>query len=635
VIGALAALVAVASALESTAGRPPARPRATEHDAAEAVRRLVPEVAALRGLPPGRSLGVRVLGHAAMASTWEALQARRARPGEAEAERALEIAFGFVPSARPGPAGAAVADGVARGFYDSDSRTLYLERERDGAIVVPVAAHEIVHALQAERHGPAALWTVACDDERLARAAAIEGDARLVELLEVARLTGRPAEALLAEAREHDRFPGESLLRDASPALHATWRTRARTRFPYDAGLDFVHELYRAGGFALVDRMLSRPPLSTSEVLHPQRYLDGHGAAPLAVPVAPAGFHVVASGRLGELGIRTLFAQLLDDPEAPASVAAGWAGDAYAVVAGGGGRLGLRWSTAWDGVEEARRFEAALAALSAWWRLLRGSAGGPGSPLADGSPLVRRDGRRVVVVRGLGAVDPASLAASLLDVAERPPAPSPPLPGVLLAAPLDGSALAPSARGLLGPGGWQSDRLALRASVPRGFRASTRTDHELLVERDAPWVTVGMLNHLEPPHLADDQLLATTVAHLVSAAGGRPGAGTLRHEPVRLAGLDGRALAWGADDSGLAVRVVLVPVCGGRSAWQLIELWQEAGGQQALAEWERSFRRTADRAPACDAGAGDDAAANRPPEPDDHAGRGDHADHEERAPPPM
>jgi hypothetical protein len=176
---------------------------------------------------------------------------------------------------------------------------------------------------------------------------------------------------------------------------------RAEALFPFVAGLRFVEDLHRRGGFGLVNAAFSRPPISTEQVLHPERYLADDMPVEIVAPSPPSGFAPVMSGTLGELGIRVLLKGL-----APSGtiVGEGWGGDAYSIVESPGKQTVLLWSTAWDTIADADKF---VTQLDARWRP-RWDA-----PDALKDYSIKQKGKRVVAVRGLPASECDALVTHL------------------------------------------------------------------------------------------------------------------------------------------------------------------------------------------------------------------------------
>src|SRR3989449_4189671 len=111
-------------------------------------------------------------------------------------------------------------------------------------------------------------------------------------------------------------------------------------------------------------------PVSTSQILHPDRYVSGDKPRPLAFG-SPGSDSVRYEDGLGEFEIRLLFEQLLGDERAAALLASGWAGDRYLVVTARGDDV-LVWYTLWEDRASAARFFKGLG--RAW---ARRRVGGP------------------------------------------------------------------------------------------------------------------------------------------------------------------------------------------------------------------------------------------------------------------
>ena len=106
----------------------------------------------------------------------------------------------------------------------------------------------------------------------------------------------------------------------------ATLTLAAMFGFPYEVGPDFVEALARQGGNATIDRAFAHPPVSTEQVLHPDRFLTPDEPTPIGEPSADG--KVIDRGTLGEVGLILLVAQGRPDEKA-LRAAAGWDGDAY------------------------------------------------------------------------------------------------------------------------------------------------------------------------------------------------------------------------------------------------------------------------------------------------------------------
>ena len=105
----------------------------------------------------------------------------------------------------------------------------------------------------------------------------------------------------------------------------------------------------------------ARLPESSEQVLHPERYL-GKPDRPTEVRFVadpPEGWSEVHADGLGELEVRILLEEHIDDPDVAAAAAEGWDGDRYRLLRGEAGEV-LVWGTVWDSGAEAAEFELAV-----------------------------------------------------------------------------------------------------------------------------------------------------------------------------------------------------------------------------------------------------------------------------------
>ena len=189
-------------------------------------------------------------------------------------------------------------------------------------------AHEYTHALQDQAYDledGLGYNDDLCeaDSERCAAIQAlIEGDATLLEEQWLRTYATREDLADLMEF-----IAGfESPVYDSAPEF-----LRQDLIFPYMAGLAFVKTLYLDGGWAAVDAAYLSPPLSTEQILHPERY---PADAPIWFEVPDLStalgdeWREIDRGVLGEWYTQLTLNEFL--PKAVAVDAAeGWGGDYY------------------------------------------------------------------------------------------------------------------------------------------------------------------------------------------------------------------------------------------------------------------------------------------------------------------
>ena len=243
-----------------------------------------------------------------------------------------------------GAAGELDADTVA-GFYDTETRELVVRGDRLTPFVRQVLVHELTHALDDQHFD---LEPDFADEEAaLAFEALVEGNAVVVEGRYLASLSPDEREAARSEEDATFGGGGGTGVPDIVVELGS---------FPYRDGPRLVAALLRAGGQARLDGAFRQPPTSTAEVLHPERFLDGPGRAPVA-PVRAEG-RVVDEGVLGELILRLVLADSLT-PDRASRAAAGWAGDRY-VAWVAGSRTCVRATVVLDSPAEAGELAAGL-----------------------------------------------------------------------------------------------------------------------------------------------------------------------------------------------------------------------------------------------------------------------------------
>jgi hypothetical protein len=243
--------------------------------------------------------------------------------------------------------------------------------------------------------------------------AAFASDENQVPLSRVlVKLADGAAQASLRDYRETLEQNGE--LKNAPPFQ------RERLVFPYQAGASFVARVHRAGGFALVNRVYDVPPVSTEQVLHPEKYLAGEPAVPVQAPKAPGGWETIKSGHVGELLLRAMLDVCNERPIA-LRAAAGWGGDAFTVV-GHGGQGGLLLSTTWDTETDAIEFELAMRQTASCWDRAPPAT----REIFRNTTQIRREGLNVGVVRGFPTGEARKVLGGLRELVGKRLASSPP-----------------------------------------------------------------------------------------------------------------------------------------------------------------------------------------------------------------
>lgn len=247
------------------------------------------------------------------------------------------------------------------GFYDDEVKKMFVVQESEFRGIERLTyAHEYVHALQDQ------VWgfeeglnyndeSCELDSERCAGISAlVEGDATLLEeqwLLEYAKSTD------IGQILEfYESY--ESPVYDSAPAF-----MQQDFLFPYTYGTDFVREIHSQGGWPSIDQVYSDPPVSTEQILHPERY-------PWDTPIEiqPPDLEAALAGAwreiefnvLGEWFTQLVLSEYVSDDLAIVA-AEGWGGDVYVAMVDEGSRDGaLFLMTIWDSARDAQEFAAAF-----------------------------------------------------------------------------------------------------------------------------------------------------------------------------------------------------------------------------------------------------------------------------------
>ncbi len=235
------------------------------------------------------------------------------------------------------------------GFYDErpGKKRLYaVSSDRSlNAMNRIVMVHELRHALQdqyADLHGMLPKSVGDFDDRRFAFMALLEGDATLVMTRYLETLF--PMGGALSEMSLPDP-PVEG----APPVL------RDQLVRPYVVGLDFARALERRGGWSALRDAWSRPPRSTEQVLHPDKFFAGEEPQRVSIAWAPDGGRLLLEGVLGEAFAGTLLG-------GDSAANQGWGGDLFRSWDVGSGRTLLVFRSTWDSAADEAEFRSALRA---------------------------------------------------------------------------------------------------------------------------------------------------------------------------------------------------------------------------------------------------------------------------------
>jgi hypothetical protein len=261
-----------------------------------------------------------------------------------------------------------LAGGVI-GFYDPETDELVVRGTDTGPYVRTTIAHELTHALD-DQHFDLDRPEIDESDgeEGFGFSALVEGSAVRVEERYLASLSPEDqATYAEAEAEIAEDFPVFSVPRVVLEMLVA----------PYALGPVLVDHVIDEGGQRAFDAAFAEPPVTSEQVLEPERFTEDEG--PVAV-TPPVGAGTVASdGAFGAFLLQLMLGEELDPPETRDAVD-GWGGDAYVAWADGD-RACVRVSVVGDSAADT---DELAEAIESWMDAV---GGGDVSTAAAGGPV--------------------------------------------------------------------------------------------------------------------------------------------------------------------------------------------------------------------------------------------------------
>lgn len=245
------------------------------------------------------------------------------------------------------------------GYYDPKAKDLFV-LSNNGGDLSPLSretlAHEFTHAMQDQHYDLNKLLpdNSKDDDRSIAVRSLVEGDATLAGL--------EYAKGFFTQA-QIQQFLNESNASSSSVLDNAPAYIRDSLLFPYDSGSSFVQALMQNGGYSAVNKALADPPVSSEQVMHPDKYLSTPRDQPVQVPLPPltstlgAGWTMGAYGTTGEFDAKEMLQA--NGASDPAGGADGWGGGSYAFYQNGDNVL-VYEKTTWDSTAELKQFQQQL-----------------------------------------------------------------------------------------------------------------------------------------------------------------------------------------------------------------------------------------------------------------------------------
>lgn len=322
-------------------------------------RELLAVVSRLRELAVRAPVPMRVASRAQVLAQIEHRLAAEYEEGEIAGEEQVLKRLGLLPlDLDYRRAVLALLSEQIAGFYDPHTRSLAIADWLPSLLQRPTLVHELCHALQDQHFRLLRFVRPLKDnsDRQLAQAALVEGDCTGVMLEHALQPAGLD---LASVPGKLEHFVGAALAASSSAGAPVPVFLREILTFPYLSGLRLVQRVRATQPWSGVSALFRRPPQTTEQVLHFDKYRSGE--RPLVLKAHPlptlAAASLVRQDTLGEFQLRVYLAQAVD-PAVAERAAAGWAGDrlvAYRLSAAAP-LPALVHLTAWDSEADAIEF---------------------------------------------------------------------------------------------------------------------------------------------------------------------------------------------------------------------------------------------------------------------------------------
>jgi hypothetical protein len=347
-------------------------------DSVEALAgRLLPVVESYRGLRFLRPVPVEVVTDSVARLHFAARMAKFYPEDALAAEALVYEHLGLLESGTDLPnLLLGVLEEQAGGYYDPEAETFYVLGDVPASLLEVVLVHELTHALDDQHFDVDSTFTALARDEdrQAAFGAVVEGSGTLVMAAYVVEALAAGSLGLEALLELQESGFGQAEQFAAAPPV-----VRCALLAPYVLGEAFLSLGDTATAAppeldaAALDRAFRAPPVSTEQLLHPEKYWEEASRdVPRALPEADFGevlgdaWRKQGTGVLGEVLVA-----LLTGSEGPAldglgasdswtnPAATGWGNDRWELWTDGGRSL-TTLLTCWDTEEDASEFVSAI-----------------------------------------------------------------------------------------------------------------------------------------------------------------------------------------------------------------------------------------------------------------------------------
>ncbi|MHC1740293.1 MAG: hypothetical protein AB9897_04195 [Anaerolineaceae bacterium] len=288
------------------------------------------------------------------------------------------------------------------GYYDQKTKDMYtVSDEGFNGTERMTYAHEFTHVLQDQTYdleNGLKMNEEYCKNETeycAAVSALVEGDATLTEQYWFYKFSTDLDKQQVTQFQQTYTSP----VYDSAPAY-----MKEDFLFPYSQGLNFVSSLYSKNKWKSIDAAYKNPPVSTEQILHPEKYpkeVPIKVDVPDLLPTLGNSWAEIDRNVMGEWYTylvlydgRTPSIQL--DQQVAKDASAGWGGDTYVYYANDTAKqFVLVWKSVWDTKTDSDEYwQASLSYGNARW----------GTPLKDSTTSIswQSDSEGLVTMQQLG-----------------------------------------------------------------------------------------------------------------------------------------------------------------------------------------------------------------------------------------
>jgi hypothetical protein len=371
------------------------------------IESVMQELSAITGFPVKKRLAFEMVTREQVNRYLKDQIRHSVKPDEIRAEEITLKKFGFVPpdfDLKKNTIDLLTEQAAA--FYDFHRKKLFIsdwaaENMRDAALI-----HELGHAL-ADQSFPLEKYLGPGNDDSedsAARESVVEGQASWLMLEVAARRAGRTLKdpATAGELLKPDDTGSDD--KQYPVFSNAPLYIRETLMFPYDEGERFQQAVFLRDGQNAFAEVFRKPPTTTSQILHPERYFAGTAGTTPELPKPAPHTKAFVSGAVGELDERILLRQYLDR-EAADTLAPKLKGAAYRIdESKPDRRMTLIYLSEWDDEAAASLyFDDYQKVLRGKWKQCQITSETPGrlaGKSEDGYFAVTRTGRRVLSREG-------------------------------------------------------------------------------------------------------------------------------------------------------------------------------------------------------------------------------------------